>query len=179
MSDPAQAGPSTVDATRHLRYIDRPRAYYAAQGFERPYRWASFAQVPFTPLSSTSTGTLSRATVTLITTANDPAPPGWQPGERRPPRAVYSVPSDPAPTNFYTQDLSWDKKATHTDDLGSYFPLDVLRQLVSEGRLGAVAERCHGVPTEYSHRRTLENDAPEVLQRCREDRVDVALLVPL
>jgi len=35
------------------------------------------------------------------------------------------------------------------------------------------------VPTDYSQRRTLEQDAPEILRRCREDEVDVALLVPL
>ncbi len=45
--------------------------------------------------------------------------------------------------------------------------------------MGSLAARFHGVPTDYSQRRTLENDAPEILERCREDGVDVALLVPL
>jgi len=35
------------------------------------------------------------------------------------------------------------------------------------------------VPTDYSQRRTIEQDAPQILARCREDGVDVALLVPL
>jgi hypothetical protein len=35
------------------------------------------------------------------------------------------------------------------------------------------------VPTEYSQRRTIEQDAPEILRRCREDEADAALLVPL
>jgi hypothetical protein len=35
------------------------------------------------------------------------------------------------------------------------------------------------VPTEYSQRRTLEIDAPDLLTRLREDETDVALLVPL
>jgi hypothetical protein len=42
-----------------------------------------------------------------------------------------------------------------------------------------VAPRFHGVPTDYSQRRTSEQDAPEILRRLREDAVDVALLVPL
>ena len=50
---------------------------------------------------------------------------------------------------------------------------------MSEGRKGALAERFHGVPTDYSQRRTCEEDAPEILRRCREDGVDVVLLVPL
>ncbi len=170
---------TTVDATQFVRYIDRTREYYAAQGFERPYRWASFSTVPLTPLSETAAGALERSTVTLITTANHPAPAGWQAGGPRPPRRVYSVPSNDVPPSFYTDDLGWDKKATHTDELGSYFPISVLQELVSQGRLGALAQRCHGVPTEYSHRRTREQDGPEILRRCREDQTDIALLVPL
>ena len=45
--------------------------------------------------------------------------------------------------------------------------------------IGSVAARCHGVPTEYSQRRTIERDAPEVLRRLREDGADIAMLVPL
>ena len=48
-----------------------------------------------------------------------------------------------------------------------------------QGRIGSLAPRCHGVPTEYSQRRTTEEDAPEVLRLCREDGVDAAILVPL
>jgi hypothetical protein len=41
-----------------------------------------------------------------------------------------------------------------------------------------VAPRFHGAPTNRSHRVTLETDAPEILRRCREDDVDVAILAP-
>ena len=34
----------------HVRYMDRIRDYYLAQGYEKPYRWAHFEDVPFTPL---------------------------------------------------------------------------------------------------------------------------------
>ncbi|HCI88374.1 MAG TPA: reductase, partial [Gammaproteobacteria bacterium] len=34
-------------------------------------------------------------------------------------------------------------------------------------------------PTAYSQRQTLEEDAPELLERLQEDQADVALLVPL
>jgi len=39
--------------------------------------------------------------------------------------------------------------------------------------------RFHCVPTDYSQRRTREQDAPALLERLREDAADVALLVPL
>jgi hypothetical protein len=35
------------------------------------------------------------------------------------------------------------------------------------------------VPTDYSQRNTTEIDAPHLLKLCREDTVDIALLVPL
>ena len=31
-------------------YMERTRAWYEAQGYERPYRWAQFESVPFQPL---------------------------------------------------------------------------------------------------------------------------------
>ena len=55
----------------------------------------------------------------------------------------------------------------------------IAEALAAQGRIGSVAPRFHGVPTDYSQRRTIEQDAPQILERCREDGVDVALLVPL
>jgi hypothetical protein len=40
-----------------------------------------------------------------------------------------------------------------------------------------VAPRFHGAPTNRSHRATLEQDCPELLRRCHEDRVDAVVLV--
>jgi hypothetical protein len=42
-----------------------------------------------------------------------------------------------------------------------------------------LAARFHGVPTEYSQRKTLTEDAPDILSRVREDRADAAVLCPL
>ena len=50
---------------------------------------------------------------------------------------------------------------------------------VGEGRIGGLAPRFHGVPTEYSQRKTLEEDAPQVLARLRDDGADAAILCPL
>ena len=165
--------PATTHTT-FVRYIDRTRDYYAAQGFERPYRWAYHQDVPFTRL----TKPLSESIVSLITTANEPSPQGWKMGDPRPLRRVHSF-SSKDPPRLYTDDLSWHKEVTHTDDLDSFLPVHRLAELAEEGRIGSLADRCHGVPTEYSHRRTLENDAPEILHRCREDGADVVILVPL
>jgi hypothetical protein len=83
------------------------------------------------------------------------------------------------PEGMYTGELAWDKKATNTDDLGSYFPLQLLMEAVREQRIGRLATHYYCVPTEYSQRRTIENDAPAIVSSCQEEAVDVALLVPL
>jgi hypothetical protein len=48
----------------------------------------------------------------------------------------------------------------------------------AKGLIGEVAPRFFGAPTNRSHRVTIEVDAPEILARCRADKVDAAVLVP-
>jgi hypothetical protein len=162
-----------VDPTHRtfVSYIDKSREYYAARGYANPYRWACFDDVPFTVLKRP----LSQSTVTLITTAHVVAADretAWL-------HEVYSVPSDEPPDGLTTDGLFWDRQATHTEDLDSYFPRRRLHEFASAGRIGRLARRLHGVPTEYSQRSTMARDAPEILRRCREDGADAALLVPL
>jgi hypothetical protein len=158
-----------------VSYIDRTREFYAAQGYEKPYVWAHHDEVPFAPLAKP----LAQSRVALITTASP-----WREGEPvdgvlRGGKQVWSGPTSAPPERLYTDDLAWDKQATHTCDVESFLPIRRLQERAAQGRIGSVAPRFHGVPTDYSQRRTLEQDAPEILARCREDRVDVALLVPL
>ena len=80
---------------------------------------------------------------------------------------------------LYADDLSWDKQATHLDDINSFLPVDLVREMQTQGVIGKLAPRFHCAATEYSHRMTMENDAPEILRRLQEDQVDVALLIPL
>ena len=155
--------------TQPVPYMDRTRRYYAAQGFEKAYVWARFDDTSFT----SPTKPLAESTLALITTA------ALYDREATDPRVVASGETADPPTRLYANDLSWDRGATHLDDLNSYFPIDRLKEAVAAGQLGALAGRFHCVPTEYSQRRTHSVDAPEILERCREDGADIALLVPL
>ena len=47
------------------------------------------------------------------------------------------------------------------------------------GLFAGLAAHFHGIPTEYSHRKTLTVDAPQVLSRLRDDGADAAILCPL
>lgn len=157
-----------------VSYIDKSREYYLAQGYANPYRWAYHQDAPFTPLARP----LAEARVGLVTTASllegdvDPDPFAA-------PKVVYSAPVDPPPAGLYTMHRSWDKEATHTNDLDSFAPINRLQEAAASGRIGSLSPRFYGAPTEYSQRKTNEVDAPEILKLCREDEVDAAILVAL
>ena len=154
-------------------YIDRTRHYYAAQGYEQPYQWARNDEVPFAKLSKP----LSGSRLTLIPTRGP-----WSVQDKevlRGKREVWSGSTSEPPEKLFTDHLSWDKENTHTEDVGSFLPITRIREYVEQGRLGSIAPRYHGVPTDYSQRATREKDAPQILERCLEDGVDIALLVPL
>jgi glycine/betaine/sarcosine/D-proline reductase family selenoprotein B len=163
----------------HVKYIDKTRAYYASQGYKEPYRWAQHEDVPFAKLSKP----LSECTVALISTSDvairKPGETASSGDEETLIGNVYSLPSDTPEEMFYTKQEHFDRVATHLDDVNSYFPITRLHEAAAKGRIGKVAARAHGVYTAYSQRKTRELDAPEVLRRCREDGVDVAVLTPV
>jgi len=165
----------TISHRRVLSYIDRTREYYAALGYEKPYRWAHYATVPFTRLSMP----LAECTVGLITTASPRAEGEPSAGVLRGDKRVWTGTTVEAPKSLYTDHLSWHKEATHTNDVNSFLPIESLQRLASQGRVGQLSPRFYGVPTDYSQRRNRDEDAPEILRLCREDGVDVALLAAL
>ena len=124
-----------------VSYIDKSREYYAAQGYDAPYRWATHSDAPFTPLAKP----LSECRIGMVTTAAQDVDAPLEP---------YVAAIDPPPTALATEHLSWHKDATHTDDLGAYLPIAHLHELATEGTIGSVARRFAGIPTVYSQRRT-------------------------
>ncbi len=162
-----------------IPYVQRTRDYYLALGYGDPYRWAHFVEVPFTPLRTP----LSRARVALITTAAPYQPEAGDQGPGAPYNAVakfyrvYSATTERVP-DVRISHVGYDRKHTSAADVNAYFPLARMKEAVAAGRIGALAPRFHGAPTNRSHRATTESDAPELLRRCREDGVEAAVLVP-
>ena len=159
-----------------IRYIERTHAWYGAMGYP-PYRYAQFDAVPFAPLGRP----LARARVALLTTA---APYRPELGDQGP-GAAYN-----AAAKFYEvysgdTGVDHDLRVSHvavdqahlSDDPNCWFPLSALRRAVGAGRVGALTARFHGVPTNRSQRHTVEVDAPELVQLCRQDGADAAILV--
>src|SRR5207245_2882132 len=67
---------------------------------------------------------------------------------------------------------------TTATDSGTWFPLPQRLKAAAAGRIGEVAPRFFGAPTNRSHRVTIDVDAPDILARCQADKVDVAVIVP-
>src|SRR3546814_6632005 len=74
--------------------------------------------------------------------------------------------------------IGYDRLHNKADDSRAWFPLQALRDAAASGRIGSIAPRFHGAPTNRSHRTTIDQDLPEMLKRCREDGVDAMVLVP-
>jgi hypothetical protein len=158
----------------YVRYIDKTREYYAAEGYGPPYQWAHFDTIPFTPFAAMDKP-LAECRVGVVT-SSEMALRGEEAGEPDPRRLVYAMPTDIPVEELYSRKAAYDRYATTLDDVDSYLPLTHLHRLVAEGELGAVAPRFQVIHSEYSQRKTLTIDAPEILRQMREDRVDVAVL---
>ncbi len=156
----------------HVRYIDKTRDYYRGEGYAEPYRWAHFDDVPFVrpprPLSTCRVGVVTTSEMALVDEAGI-----W---DDNPACDVYALPTDTALERLYSKKESYDRYATTLDDVDSYLPLTRLQECVASGRIAGLAPRFQVIYSQYSQRKTLTVDAPEILRQMREDRVDVAVL---
>ncbi|MGD9942085.1 MAG: reductase [Burkholderiaceae bacterium] len=167
------------DEDAPIAYMQRTRSWYLGLGYDNPYRWAHYTDVPFTPL----TKPLALSVVTLITTAAPFQPDKGPQGAGAPYNAaakfyhVYSG-SSAEDHDLRISHVAIDRKNADMEDRECWFPLPALRQAAAQCRIGRLAPRFFGAPTNRSQRHTLEVDAPEILAQCRADGVDAAVLVP-
>ena len=172
----------------YVRYIDKTREYYKSQGFENSYVWAANETAPFTPLKKP----LAMSRVTLITTAGFTLVPDGgfseeELGELRKGASnmgsydleVWTVPSEIPEERILYVVANHDRSQSDMADPNSYFPVSRLREFRDEGVLGELAPEFYRLKENYSQRKTIQVDAPEVLRRCREEGVDAALLTPV
>ena len=162
-----------------IRYIDRTRSYYLGLGYENPYMWAHYIDVPFAPLKKV----LAQSILGLITTAvpyDDNKGPQGQ-------GAPYN-----AAAKFYQPyrqiikggidlriaHVGIDRKNANMEDSACWFPLAAAKRARDAGRIKALSSHFYGLPTNRSQRHTLEVDAPKILEMLKADQVDVAVLIP-
>ena len=167
-----------VDHDEPIPYIKRITSYYQRLGYGKSYQWARYEDVPFTPLGKP----LAESQVALVTTAAPYQPGKGDQGPGAPYNAAakfYKVFSDTTASDpdLRVSHIGIDRNHTTAEDQGTYFPLPQLRRLEGEGRIGKVAPRFHGAPSNRSQRTTVDQDCTELLTRIREDGSDVAVIV--
>jgi len=170
-----------LNATDFVRYIDKTRAYYRHAGYVRDYRWAEFNDGPFTPLrkpvAESRVMLVSTASLVMLDEQGRPIEPPRVIGTNE--LEVFPVPSDLPVERLRSVSVDHDRVQTDMTDVDAYFPLTRLRELVAAGEIGSLAGEALRLLPNYSHRKVLQVDAPEVLRRAREQEVDAVLLSPV
>ena len=161
-----------------IPYRERISTYYKTLGYGAPYRWAHYAEVPFAPLKKP----LAESRIGLVTTAAPYQPDKGDQGPGAPYNGgakFYKVYSGDTAVDhdLRISHIGYDRVHTTATDSNSWFPLPVLREVAKSGRIGELAPRFHGAPTNRSQRVTLEQDCSELLARLSQDKVDAAILV--
>ena len=162
-----------------VRYIERTRNYYLGLGYDNPYVWAHFIDVPFTPIAKP----LNQSTLGLITTAvpYDPANGPQGPGAPYNAKAKFYQPYKKmveSEVDLRIAHVGIDRKNANMADSDCWFPLAAAKRALTSGRIQALSPHFYGLPTNRSQRHTLEIDAPIILEMLRTDKVDVAILIP-
>ena len=162
-----------------ISYIQRTRSYYLALGYEKPYVWAHYTDVPFAPLQKP----LQNSVIGLITTAVPFNPLKGDQGSGAAYNASakfyepYTLLSDGDP-DLRIAHVGIDRQHANMVEMACWFPLEVARQASDRGRISRLAKHFYGLPTNRSQRHTLETDAPAIIALCQADAVDVAGLIP-
>lgn len=160
-----------------IEYRKRTRSYYNALGYTAAYRWAHFDTVPFSELSKP----LDLSTVAVVTTAAPYKADAGDQGPGAPYNAaakfysVYEIDSH-CDVDVRISHVAYDRAHTSATDQGSWLPLAQLRLAAEQGVIGAAANSVFGLPTNRSHRTTLEEDCPALVAKVRSQSVDACVL---
>jgi D-proline reductase (dithiol) PrdB len=164
---------------RPVRYIERTRNYYLGLGYEAPYVWAHYIEVPFAPLQKP----LKHSILGLVTTAVpfDASKGPQGPGAPYNAAAKFYDPytrSIDEDADLRIAHVGVDRRNADMQDSNCWFPLGAAKRAAANARIQSLSKHFYGLPTNRSQRHTLEIDAPLILSKLREDHVDVAVLIP-
>lgn len=139
------------------------------------YEWVrSAGPPPFTPL----TKPLSECRLGLVASGGIYAA-GQVAFHYKDDTSIRGIPREAPMESLRTAHFAYDQADARADP-NCVFPLGTLRGLVAEGVIGELTTHAHtfmgGI---YSARRVREEVAPALVERLRDERADIALLVPV
>ena len=149
------------------------------RAFLKAYRWRRIDPVPWTPLDKP----LSEARLGLVSSAGLTVAghEGFDSSVRGGDVSFRTIPGDvdAARLEDHHRSSSFDHTGIRRDP-NVAFPVDRVRELAKEGRLGSLAPRhLSFMGSVTAPGRLVRDTAPKAAERFVEDRVDVALLVPV
>lgn len=161
-------------ASPPVAYIERITERYERLGYA-PYRWVRSADPPpWTPLRRP----LAECRLGLVASGGIYVT-GQVAFHHKDDASFREVPTDVATADLRATHFAYDLTDARADP-NVVFPIDRLRELVREGRIGSLASKAFtfmgGI---YSARRVRDELAPAITERLLAERVDVALLVPV
>jgi D-proline reductase (dithiol) PrdB len=156
-----------------VRYIERIGQLYQSLGYPA-YRWAVGESPP--PWTAV-TKPLSECRLMLIASGGIYLA-GQVAFHYKDDTSYRAIPTDAPMATLRATHFAYDT-ANARRDLNCIFPLETLRRLVAEGFLGELTAHAYtfmgGI---YSTRRVSTELAPALVARAREEKADLALLVP-
>jgi D-proline reductase (dithiol) PrdB len=158
-----------------IAYVARLNDFYRSQGFAA-YKWTVNDTTPLTPLKKP----LSRCRVAMLTSG------GVSRRDTSPfnPQARNDLRLDALIENVASQFLVInDDYYDHSDadrDINCIFPIERLRELAGEGKIGAVAAHHYSgfMGRIYTRSAVVNEAAPALARRLAEEGVDAFILVP-
>lgn len=158
-----------------IAYVRRLNDHYRSQGFT-PYRWTVNETAPLTrpvkPLASSRVALLTSGGV-----SRKDAPPFH--AQARNDLRVDAIERDTPSTFFQIHDDYYDHRDAERD-INCLFPLDRLRELAAEGVIGSVAPHHYSgfMGRTYVRSAVVNEAAPALARRLRDEEVDAIVLVP-
>lgn len=157
-----------------INYIERITAQYQALGYGT-YEWVHSdtapAQVAMNkPLAESRLGLVATGGVYVE---------GQTAFSYKDDTSYRSIPNDVGVEALRATHFAYDLTDARKD-INVVFPIETLRELAAKGEIGELAPSlftCMGGI--YSQRRVREELAPALVQRCKDDEIDVVLLVPV
>lgn len=158
-----------------IRYVERLNSHYRSQGFQ-PYQWTINHDAPLTPLSRP----LNQCRIAMLTSGGvsrcDAQP--FNPQARNDLRLdVFE--SEALPGCLVINDDYYDHRDADRD-INCIFPVERLRELSAQGVIGSISPHHYSgfMGRIYTRSTVVDEAAPALARRLREDRVDAAALVP-
>ncbi len=184
MSDATAVMDLEVFRERYPDWLEKHRPHLEAANWKEAFKTYPFAvnhSAPWTPLRKP----LSECTLAVLSTAGlylkDSQPP-FDAANIEGDWTWRELPADASPAELGIAHTHYPHEAAKTD-LNAVYPLDRLRELVAEGRIGALAGKHYSI-SGYCTRADLvvEKSAPELLASlgaAAADGADVVLHVPV